>query len=324
MARDVNDLCSARSLQQGEAPIGTAPNDEKYILVECKTPWARIVIDSKDCPPGMGEVLLQARQDNVKVRLLAVVPDPEYSRKGETRVIFLNRGTRFQSRYYKEEYVLPIDKVARLAGSFLSNRSKMDDFIDYKRDTSSLRDILVCTHGSRDVCCGKFGYPIYKALRTAFAEDLRENLRVWRCSHIVGDRFAPNIIDFPEGRYYGHLEIASLETLIKRIEPVSSIIRCYRGWGCLSSLEQVAEREIFVQEGWDWIDYQKSVAILELNQSQGWAKVRIDFAATEGSTSGAYEMTVEKFGTVQPARCMNAEAMVEYQRHRVSHLVKVV
>lgn len=58
-----------------------------------------------------------------------------------------------------------------------------------------MRDILVCTHGSRDVCWGKFGYAIYKLLRARHAAP--NGLRVWRTSHIGGHRFASTLLDFP-------------------------------------------------------------------------------------------------------------------------------
>jgi hypothetical protein len=53
------------------------------------------------------------------------------------------------------------------------------------------RDILVCTHGSRDRCCSRFGAPIYRQARRLVGELELENTRIWQASHIGGHRMAP-------------------------------------------------------------------------------------------------------------------------------------
>jgi (2Fe-2S) ferredoxin len=60
--------------------------------------------------------------------------------------------------------------------------------------------ILVCTHGIHDVCCALRGRPVARALASRWPE------LVWECSHIGGDRFAPNVVVLPDGFYYGNLD----------------------------------------------------------------------------------------------------------------------
>jgi (2Fe-2S) ferredoxin len=60
--------------------------------------------------------------------------------------------------------------------------------------------ILVCTHGVHDVCCALRGRPVAAALASRWPE------LVWECSHIGGDRFAPNLVILPDGFYYGNLD----------------------------------------------------------------------------------------------------------------------
>jgi len=60
--------------------------------------------------------------------------------------------------------------------------------------------ILVCTHGVHDVCCALRGRPVAAALASRWPE------LVWECSHIGGDRFAPNVVLLPDGFYYGNLD----------------------------------------------------------------------------------------------------------------------
>lgn len=83
-------------------------------------------------------------------------------------------------------------------------------------------------------------------------------LRVWRCSHFGSHQLAPTLVDLPEGRCWGHLEPEVLELLVKRNEPVAGLRQFYRGWAGLTQFEQIAEREIWIREGWDWLDYLKA------------------------------------------------------------------
>ena len=51
---------------------------------------------------------------------------------------------------------------------------------------------LVCTHGVHDVCCAVKGRPVAEALAARWPE------ATWECSHLGGDRFAPNVLLLPD------------------------------------------------------------------------------------------------------------------------------
>jgi hypothetical protein len=146
---------------------------------------------------------------------------------------------------------------------------------------------------------------------------------VWRTSHTGGHRFAPTLIDFPEGRYWGHLEPEALEKLVLRKDPASELGRFYRGWAGLSGkFEQIAEREIFAREGWEWTRYLKSGRTLEADESEDRAEVRIEYA-TQGGNAGAYEATVETSGTVMTLLDSGPCPLQEVKQYRVSRLERV-
>ena len=65
------------------------------------------------------------------------------------------------------------------------------------------RLILVCAHGVHDVCCAVRGRPVAAALTEYWPN------QVWECSHVGGDRFAPNVVVLPDGYYYGNLDPTS-------------------------------------------------------------------------------------------------------------------
>lgn len=89
--------------------------------------------------------------------------------------------------------------MGTLAWALYEAREQLPTFERYRvPDADKVRDILVGTHGTIDVACAKFGYPLYRHLRDTYAD---EGLRVWRVSHFGGHVFAPTLMDMPTGHY---------------------------------------------------------------------------------------------------------------------------
>jgi (2Fe-2S) ferredoxin len=70
--------------------------------------------------------------------------------------------------------------------------------------------ILVCAHGMHDACCAIRGRPVAAALAESFPR------QVWECSHVGGDRFAPNVVVLPDGFYYGNLDPDSAVRVVRK------------------------------------------------------------------------------------------------------------
>lgn len=154
-----------------------------------------------------------------------------------------------------------------------------------EKNSDNIREILVCTHGNVDVACSRFGYPIYEKLRKEYSD---ENLRVWRCSHIGGHRFAPTLIDFPSGRYWGHLNLEILETLINSPEDINKLRPYYRGWSGVSYLEQIFEAKLWQEIGKKWLTYPKTGRVIaqekvenEEEEEPNWAEIEISYLELE-------------------------------------------
>lgn len=60
--------------------------------------------------------------------------------------------------------------------------------------------VLVCTHGSRDRCCGVLGGFIFAQLKRHLPDT------TWQVSHLGGHRFAPTILCLPLGLMLGRVE----------------------------------------------------------------------------------------------------------------------
>jgi hypothetical protein len=289
-------LACVVSQDNGEDPAGTGTPFTGYLLVEVAPPWKYDVGESRRFPEGLWEAVKGLWDAGIVEKFTAIMPDPEYSREGHTRVILLRRPSApFFAAYEKEEYLAPEGEVVALVEALAKEPDGPSRFARYREDEPRIRDILVCTHGSHDVCCGRFGYSLYEELRQEYAAASEGRLRVWRTSHLGGHRFAPNLIDLPEGRYWGHLEPEALENLVLRNGPVSEMRRFYRGWaGFGGKFEQIAEREILVREGWEWTEHVKRGRTVEVNEEEDRAEVRIEYTAQDGSVSGTYEATVER------------------------------
>ncbi|BAB74316.1 sucrase ferredoxin [Anabaena sp. FACHB-709] len=319
-------FCSEISQANGEDPIGTAIAVEQYLIIEAAQPWPiPIWIEPDPMPQGVIEALNFIWEGGGTVRQLAIAPDKEYSHPGYTRVIYYRRPAKFFAQFEKQEFIVPHALLGSLALALLKNPEELPNFNQYRQQTNHIREILVCNHGNVDAACSRFGYPIYQKLRSEYAAATNSNLRFWRCSHFGGHEFAPTLVDLPQGQYWGHLKPEILDLLVLRNGSVKELYPYYRGWGGLSFFEQIAEREIWMLEGWKWLEYHKAGQVLASDEiNQEWADVRIDFTTVDGNISSAYQARVEVKGSVMTAWKSGANpTLEEVKQYRVRNLVKL-
>jgi hypothetical protein len=211
-------------------------------------------------------------------------------------------------------------------------------FEPFRDGHAGIRDLLVCSHGSHDACCGTFGYRLYRTLQSSTSRSVGR-LRVWRVSHIGGHRFAPTVLDFPEARCWAHLDAETADLLVRRDGPVERLRSHYRGWDGLGPFEQIVERDIFIREGWIWTDYLKTGQVLDIASEDDVVDpealadpvfadrplrrvtVRIAYQSPDQSAVGAYEAAVELSGCMR-GRGECGEACWERNTYRVTRLVK--
>jgi hypothetical protein len=305
--------CAVFTRASGEDPIGTASPSSRFLFVEVPLPWPHKVWAAKRVPPGVVEALEQSKARGLDLKPRAIAPDPEYSRPGFTRVLHFRRLEGAFTTFFRDEFLVPRNQAAPLLEALLSGpATDRQRFEQFRADSSSGRDLLVCTHGAEDACCGTFGFPLYRSLRQHYAAQSDGHLRVWRVSHIGGHRFAPTMLDFPLGPCWAHLDAETLDMVVRRQGPVERLRCHYRGLSGWDFFEQVAEREAFLQEGWAWTDYTKAGQVLTLEgQAPGppdlmadpvfddapprHVEARITYQAPDGST-GSYEATIEFSG----------------------------
>lgn len=255
----VRQSCSLVARTAAEDPIGTARPFDRFLMLELPLPW----------PPGMGTPVWETdrvpfplrtalrsatrrtEERGLTMKTFAAAPDPEYSTPGLLRIICFDRAPGPAAPLTRTEHHIPTDQAPALIDAlFTDDPAALTPFAAY-RDPAPHRDLVVCTHASVDACCGTFGYPFFKQLRQTHGST--GTVRVWRISSFGGHRFAPTLVDFPEGRVWGNLTPDRMAQLVNRTGDPVDLMDLYRGWACLPHPgEQVLERELFRTYGWDW------------------------------------------------------------------------
>jgi hypothetical protein len=82
---------------------------------------------------------------------------------------------------------------------------------------------LVCAHGRRNACCGRFGAPLAAALAASHPG------QVWETTHVGGHRFAANMVILPHGLYYGPVGVDTATAAIGAYQRGTITPERYRG-----------------------------------------------------------------------------------------------
>ncbi|MFB2736920.1 sucrase ferredoxin [Umezakia ovalisporum] len=271
-------FCSDNSREVGEDIISSATNYDTYILVECPQPWNYDTFKSKWVPNNLQVLIQEVHRTELSVRFLLITNN--YSHKVDhTTLLIYQKKEGLSHGYQKYEFKLPhIEQVAGVVKKCLWSKIP-----DYQVETDITRDILVCTHGSHDQCCARYGNPFYFHASGTIADLELENVRIWKSSHFGGHRFAPTAIDLPDGRYYGALNQESFQSILTRTGDIQTLGKVYRGWGILPSPVQMLERELMLRHGWDWFNYKVAGKILEKSLDNNTILAELSFEEPCGS-----------------------------------------
>ena len=191
-------------------------------------------------------------------------------------------------------------------------------------EMDTVRDVLVCTHGTVDAACAKFGYPLYNRLRRDYAD---EGLRVWRVSHFGGHVFAPTLVDLPTGHFWAYVEEAQVRPIVRREGSVEAMRGHYRGWAGLENpFLQAAEHEMWQREGWVWFEWVKTGRVVEADSGDRptWAVVEVDYRSTDGSRAGCYRGRVTVEREVETIGTTGYEAVYPYAQYVVREMDHMV
>ena len=219
-------FCSELSRAAGERTFGTASVGEVWLLVEYPFAWGPRALDDSALAPAVKEHFGALLKQIPRSRLLFVKQDP-VCREDFQLIVVRSRerrpyAVRLRLRDYKD--IADVDVPAIAAGRTTGGGELTREPL-----------YLVCTHGRRDKCCAKFGNPLFKHLRARLGDS------VWQSSHVGGDRFAANLLCFPHGLFYAHLDEESGAGVVEEYARGRVVLDKYRGRSCYAYAAQAAE-----------------------------------------------------------------------------------
>ncbi|UDY37300.1 sucrase ferredoxin [Dermatobacter hominis] len=291
--------CAPFHESQGADPIGSAGSYDGFLVVDVLLPWEREVTGQEPLasvaggPTGAVEA-----GDGMRWRPLARVPLAADASAGRRRVTEHRArrvevdGRVLRGPYERRDWVVDEADVVAVGRAVLGldpvdgaepfDPGATDGAIDGATDVPAA-EVLVCTHGRRDQCCGSLGTSMYEDLVHVLAESGAQ-VRHQRISHTGGHRFAPTAITFPDGYAWGHLDAARTDLLVRRAEPPSLLAAHCRGTALFAGgPAQAADRAGLVELGWDWADAARGVEVVAFDRTTMATTVRATALLPDGS-----------------------------------------
>lgn len=226
-------FCSLQSREEDEPRLATASRGTVWLLLEHPGPWGLQPPHDTSLPDPTKRHLLHLLETIPESRLLLI----KHERNASPLLSFFVAVARerdpslyaFTLAAYDE--LQNID-VAELAQTLPPHSSRAVNEL-----------FLVCTDGKHDYCCAKYGLPIYQKMKSCVGD------AVWQASHVGGDRFAANVVCFPQGLFYGHVGKEDVEPLVDGYRGGNVYLPKYRGRSCYPFVVQAAEYFVRIEAG---------------------------------------------------------------------------
>ncbi len=216
--------CSTAARDRADPLFATAGPAQRLMLIEVRGPWGRDAVRDSRIDRYLGG-RLQDAADAAGVRLQLIrrpgrhaAPSPGQPFARSVAVADLRPGHEAVQWYVLREQreLLEVNLQAPL----------------HRHGPQQVA--LVCTHGRHDVCCALRGRPVAAALTGLTDWD------VWECSHLGGDRFAPNLLLLPDGDLFGGLDPAGAARAVTDYGRGLLDLAQHRGRFGRSAVEQAA------------------------------------------------------------------------------------
>lgn len=227
--------CSAMAWADGTELIGTASTTQRLVLVECPLPWP----SETNSIPALTVGALPAT-----TRLLAIVPGTRAGPLVPRITVWQRAANGFEGQEMTIDCPGGCDPASHVAAV-----ARGESHAHVRTVGPAGPQVLICTHGRRDRCCGRLGTRLNLDVAGRWAD-----VEVRRCSHLGGHRFAPTAITLPDGRCWGRLDADTLVAIVERSADPALITRCLRGFIGLDPWAQVVDRLLTERFGWAWLE----------------------------------------------------------------------
>lgn len=243
--------CSAGSAAVGEQLAGSAPYATAWVALEQTGPWGPRAFTDSHLDPDLGRALEDtAAAHGVRPALIRAPgrhadahaaaegsdgPDPRrvlvaHTTPGRT---WLLEGT-----VPDPARLLDLDWAALARGDRAAVQASLPGLTAGGR-----HHLLVCTNGTRDLCCATVGRPVALAAADALPG------RVWEVTHTSGHRFAPTSVLLPSGYLHGRLDGPAAVALVEAADRGRLVLDGARGRSTWPSEAQAAELAVREKTG---------------------------------------------------------------------------
>jgi hypothetical protein len=256
--------CSEWARSEHLDPVGSAGHYQGFLLVEQPLPWPFDV----STLPELVEVARLAAAAGLRLQAVKPVAQQEATKAGRQdiddtggqgeppaateslRRLVCYRSARpgWAGPLVRSERVVAPGSLAQATADVLSR----DPVIEEPRGPGDqVIDVLVCTHGRRDACCGGRGMELVNEVLRDPLLGPRDGVRLWRTSHTGGHRFAPTAILLPTGTMWAWADVPLLRAAALSEGGVDYWLGRYRGCAILGSpSQQAVERAVLSEVGW--------------------------------------------------------------------------
>jgi hypothetical protein len=254
--------CALLALRAEEPQMGTAAFAPSWLLLVHHGPWAANALHGLFDPAVGRELFWRLRTLGIRPQVIRRSSARAAGQPHEALLVSARPGRTWIERVDLAEpgQVLDLDLDALAAGRVTGAGSLVEHPV-----------YAVCTHARHDACCAQYGRPAYRTL-----DDLLPG-RVWESSHVGGDRFAGNLIVFPEALYYGRVDPAAAERIAAAHARGDVDLPALRGRACHPQPAQAADWFLRSQTGLTGID---AVRVRAVRPADGaWS---VDLTTGEG------------------------------------------
>jgi hypothetical protein len=215
-----------------EAMPGTADTVDVWLCLEYRPAWKpRVLVDnalSTETKTWLEDTLAEFAARDLKCR-------PQFVRQPETesdavRLMLTVAGRTYQWSGSGYGYLNDLH-----LSDLVAAEARSPGTLGGAAEEVHATQYLVCTNGQRDLCCARFGLPVYAALKE------RVGNRVWQVTHLGGHRFAPNLLTLPDACLYGRVTPDDVDGFLARTEQGQVAFPYLRGRTCYPPAVQAAE-----------------------------------------------------------------------------------
>lgn len=186
--------CSDAARERGDGIVGSAGTAVGWLLIEHPGPWAADLATTAPFDGAAGRSLA-ALATRRRIRPLLIRRHGRRTTEPEpARLMLVDQASR---RARQGTWQHPRDVLAAVG------------WIGQPLPDPAPPVVLVCTHAKHDQCCAIRGRPVAQALTEGWPQ------LVWECTHLGGDRFAPNVLVLPEGVLYAAGDAATAAQVVE-------------------------------------------------------------------------------------------------------------